>query len=81
VTPGWVPVRAAERGTAPTPRPVAAWKQAEYPKIAAAAKAAGGAVFFADEAGVRSDYHAGTIWAPVGQTPTVRATGARFGLT
>jgi hypothetical protein len=27
---------------------------------------------------VRSDYHAGTTWAPVGQTPVVRTTGARF---
>jgi transposase len=26
---------------------------------------------------VRSDYHAGTTWAPVGQTPTVVATGER----
>jgi transposase len=62
------------------PAAVAAWKQVEYPKIAAEAKAAGGTVFFVDEAGVRSDYHAGTTWAPVGQTPTVTATGARFGL-
>jgi transposase len=62
------------------PAAVAAWKQSEYPAIAAAARAAGGAVFFVDEAGVRSDYHAGTTWAPVGRTPTVSATGARFGL-
>src|SRR5919106_838306 len=27
-----------------------------------------------------SDYHAGTTWAPVAQTPAVRTTGARFGL-
>ena len=62
------------------PVAVARWKQIDYPKIAAAAKAAGGTVYFADEAGVRSDYHAGTTWAPVGQTPTVTATGARFSL-
>jgi transposase len=62
------------------PAAVAAWKQAEYPTIAADAKAAGGTVFFVDEAGVRSDYHAGTTWAPIGATPTVTATGARFGL-
>src|SRR5919199_3058557 len=36
--------------------------------------------FSADEAGVRSDYHAGTTWAPVGRTPAVRVTGARFTL-
>src|SRR3954471_9886257 len=62
------------------PAAVARWKEIEYPAIAAQARAAGGTVFFVDEAGVRSDYHAGTTWAPVGATPTVRATGARFGL-
>lgn len=62
------------------PAAVARWKEVEYPQIAAEARAAGGTVFFVDEAGVRSDYHAGTTWAPVGQTPTVTATGARFGL-
>src|SRR3954447_13298229 len=62
------------------PAAVARWKQIEYPKIVAEAKATGGTVFFVDEAGVRSDYHAGTTWAPVGQTPTVTGTGARFGL-
>jgi len=62
------------------PVAVARWKEAEYPKIAAEARGAGGTVFFVDEAGVRSDYHAGTTWAPVGQTPTVTGTGARFGL-
>src|ERR687884_44183 len=45
------------------PAAVTRWKQVEYPKIAAQARAAGGTVYFADEAGVRSDYHAGTTWA------------------
>jgi transposase len=63
------------------PVAVARWKETDYPTIAAQAKAAGGTVFFVDEAGVRSDYHAGTTWAPVAQTPTVAVTGARFGLT
>src|SRR4249920_2459228 len=34
----------------------------------------------ADESGIRSDHHAGTTWAPVGQTPVVKATGTRYGL-
>src|SRR5436853_4419044 len=50
------------------PAAVARWTEVEYPQIAAAAKATGGTVYFADEAGVRSDYHAGTTWAPVGAT-------------
>jgi hypothetical protein len=53
----------------------------ECRQIAALAKAAGGVVFFIDEAGVRSDYHAGTTWAPVELAPMVVTTGARFGLT
>src|SRR3954465_9347410 len=55
-------------------------KEVEYPTIAAAARATGGTVYFVDEAGVRSDYHTGTTWAPVAKTPAVRTTGARFGL-
>ena len=62
------------------PVAVARWREIEYPTIAAAAKATGGTVYFVDEAGVRRDYHAGTTWAPVGRTPQVAATGARFGL-
>jgi transposase len=62
------------------PVAVARWREIEYPTIAAQAKATGGTVYFVDEAGVRSDYHPGTTWAPVGRTPTVRTTGARFGL-
>ena len=38
----------------------------------------GATVYFADEAGVRSDYHAGTTWAPVGRTPVVANSGARW---
>src|SRR3954463_7281394 len=62
------------------PVAVARWKEVEYPTIAAATRAAGGTVYFVDEAGVRSDYHTGTTWAPVAKTPAVRTTGARFGL-
>ena len=29
----------------------------------------GAEVYFGDESGVRTDHHAGTTWAPVGQTP------------
>jgi transposase len=35
-------------------------------------------IYFEDESAIRSDYHRGTTWAPVGNTPVVRATGARF---
>lgn len=37
----------------------------------------GAMIFFADEAGCRTDHHSGTTWAPTGQTPIVAATGNR----
>lgn len=56
------------------------WKTEVFPAVREQAKAEGALVYFADEAGVRSDYHSGTTWAPVGQTPVVRSTGARHSL-
>jgi hypothetical protein len=56
------------------------WKTEDFPAIRAQAKKEGATVYFADEAGIRSDYHAGTTWAPVGRTPIVKATGARHSL-
>ena len=53
--------------------------QEEYPRIQARAKKMGAEIFFADEAGVRSDFHSGRTWAPRGKTPVIRMTGARFG--
>jgi hypothetical protein len=59
-------------------RTVERWKSEEYPAIRAQAEAEGATIYFADEAGIRSDYHAGTTWASVGETPVVKATRARF---
>ncbi|WP_261556248.1 IS630 family transposase [Frankia tisae] len=53
------------------------WKEEEYPEIHREAEALGASIFFEDEASVRTDYHAGTTWAPVGCTPVVRGTGNR----
>jgi len=56
------------------------WENETYPLIKARARTAGATVYFADEAGIRSDYHTGTTWAPVGETPVVAVTGRRFSL-
>jgi hypothetical protein len=56
------------------------WLREEYPRIRARAKRIGAEIFFADEAGVRSDFHSGRTWAPRGKTPVIEATGARFSL-
>jgi hypothetical protein len=77
---GLSPQRPLDRAYQQNPETVARWKTEEYPCIRAAAKQAGATISFADEAGVRSDDHAGTTWAPVGRTPVVATTGDRFGI-
>jgi transposase len=77
---GLSPQRPLHRAYQQDPAAVERWLTEEYPKIRALAKRTGATIYFGDEAGVRSDAHAGTTWAPVGQTPVVRTTGARFGL-
>jgi len=62
------------------PAVVARWLREEFPRIHALAKAHHADIWFGDEAGVRSDAHAGKTWAPKGRTPIVSTTGARFGL-
>jgi transposase len=74
---GLSPQRPLWRAWQADPEAVQRWQDSEFPAIRAQAKAEGATIYFADEAGIRSDYHAGTTWAPVGQTPVVKATGAR----
>lgn len=54
------------------------WEAETFPAIKAEAAAAGASIYFADESGIRSDYHTGTTWAPCGETPVVEVTGRRF---
>ena len=61
------------------PEAVKRWLETDYPAIRRRAKRAGAQIFFADEAGVRSDFHSGTTWGRRGRTPVVSSTGARFG--
>ena len=77
---GLSPQRPLARAYQRDPALVNDWIKNEFPRIRAEAKAAGAEIFFGDEAAVRSDYHTGTTWAPVGVTPTVKTTGARFKL-
>ncbi len=53
------------------------WKKVIYPKIRKLAAEEGASIFFEDEAGLRTDHHAGTTWSPAGQTPVVIKTGER----
>ena len=79
-TMGLSPQRPLYRAYQQNPEAVERWKEEQFPAIRKQAKAEGATIYFADEAGIRSDYHAGTTWAPIGRTPVVKATGARFSL-
>jgi hypothetical protein len=56
------------------------WVEEEYPLIAKEAKRLRAEIWFADESGLRSDYHAGASRGLKGKTPVVRSTGARHRL-
>ncbi|RPI92193.1 MAG: IS630 family transposase, partial [Chloroflexi bacterium] len=59
------------------PERVRRWREQDYPVIREQAREAGAEIYFGDEAGVRSDCHAGTTWGVKGQTPVVLTTGQR----
>lgn len=77
---GLSPQRPVWRAYQQKPDAVQEWLNKEYPRIQNMARRMKAQIFFGDEAGVRSDHHAGTTWAMKGKTPVVRSTGARFGL-
>lgn len=56
---------------------VQAWRSEDLPGLLARAQHTGAQLYFADEAGVRSDHHTGTTWGPVGCTPVVHKMGSR----
>ena len=58
---------------------IAKWLSEEYPAIARQARRDGATIYWGDEMGLRSDHVTGTSYAPLGQTPVIRATGQRFG--
>ena len=48
------------------PKKVQQWLEADFPAIKALAAKEKAEIYFGDEAGVRSDFHSGTTWAPKG---------------
>jgi len=56
------------------------WMEETFPAIKKRADQEGAKIYFADEAYSRTDHHAGTTWAPVGQTPVAKHIGAREGV-
>ena len=74
---GFSPQKPLYRAYQQDPERVEEWRKVVYPKIRRLAADEGASIFFEDEAGIRTDHHAGTTWAPVGQTPVVITTGER----
>jgi transposase len=77
---GLTPQRPVWRAYQQRPEEVQKWLEEEYPRIRTMARKHNALIFFGDEAGIRSDHHAGTTWGIKGKTPIVSSTGARFGL-
>ncbi|MBF0417282.1 MAG: IS630 family transposase [Magnetococcales bacterium] len=75
---GLTPQRPVRRAWQRDPVLVDEWTTKTLPEIQEMAKKANADLYFGDESSVRSDYHSGTTWAPIGQTPVVETTGARF---
>lgn len=65
------------RATEQDPQRVRQWREQDYPTIREEARLCGAEIYFGDEAGVRSDCHAGTTWGIKGQTPVVHTSGQR----
>jgi transposase len=57
------------------------WLRTEYPNIKKMAKTDGADIYFGDAAHMRSDHHNGRTWGKKGQTPIVKTTGARHGMS
>ena len=57
------------------------WLKTEYPKIKKMAQMQGANIYFGDAAHMRSDHHAGRTWGKKGETPVVKTTGARHGIS
>lgn len=74
---GMSPQRPLYRAYQQDPEKVEKWKKETYPEIRKKAAERGALIFFADEASVRTEFHSGTTWAPIGQTPVVEKTGKK----
>jgi transposase len=53
------------------------WMAEDFPAIRKLATEQNAEIFFGDESSVRSDYHSGTTWSPIGKTPVVKTTATR----
>jgi len=74
---GFTPQKPIKRAYEQRPEAVKAWIEAEYPAIAARAKAEGGEVQWGDETALVNTDVRGRSYAPKGETPVAYAPGTR----
>ena len=78
---GFTPQKPIKKAYEQRPAEVRKWLDEEYPQIAARAKAEQAEIHWGDETGLRSDDVRGRGYAPKGQTPVVRVSNKREGLS
>lgn len=71
------PQKPLKRAYERDPEAVERWREQEYPRIRARARAEDAEIIFWDEAGYRLDDQVGRSWGARGKTPVVEATGKR----
>jgi transposase len=78
---GFTPQKPMKKAYEQSPAAVKKWLDADYPVIAARAKAEGAEIHWGDESGLRSDDVRGRGYAPKGETPVIRVNNKRHGLS
>ena len=78
---GLSPQRPIYKSYKQDPKKIEQYINKTFPEIARQAKELGAQIYFVDEASVRSDAHRGLTWGKRGQTPVVKDSGSRFGLS
>ncbi len=78
---GLSPQRPIYKSYKQDPKKIEQYISKTFPDVARQAKKLGAQIYFVDEASVRSDSHRGLTWGKVGETPIVKDSGGRFGLS
>lgn len=77
---GLSPQRPIYKSYKQNPQALKKYLEETFPGLLEQARRTRAAIYFVDEAAVRSDAHRGTTWGKIGQTPTVQDSGDRFSL-
>jgi len=78
---GLSPQRPIYKSYKQDPKKIEHYIDTTFPEVSEQAKKIGAQIFFVDEASVRSDSHRGLTWGKRGETPIVKDSGGRFGLS